>query len=185
MAFLFALEAALAGMITGLTMFFTLVFVRVWFGLLSPGLQPASMAAMTDATTPTTRAAGLGMLGAAMSIGSIIGPAGASRSGAVRSAHAALGIDHLQCITCGILDRASLCRKAAATRQSCCKRPSPLAMRDATGVSSPALPIHLFCRCRHDPANPRLVSWKTATIWAQRTRPSCPLCRDRFCLPWL
>jgi len=78
MAFLFALEAALAGMITGLTMFFTLVFVRVWFGLLSPGLQPASMAAMTDATTPANRAAGLGMLGAAMSIGSILGPAGAT-----------------------------------------------------------------------------------------------------------
>ena len=29
MAFLFALEAALAGVITGLTMFFTLVFVRI------------------------------------------------------------------------------------------------------------------------------------------------------------
>ena len=37
MAFLFALEAALAGMLTGTTMFFTLVFVRIWFGLLSPG----------------------------------------------------------------------------------------------------------------------------------------------------
>lgn len=78
MAFLFALSAALAGVITGMTMFLTLVFVRVWFGLLSPGLQPASMAAMTDATTARTRAGGLGMLGAAMSIGSIIGPAGAS-----------------------------------------------------------------------------------------------------------
>ena len=78
MAFLFALSAALAGTITGMTMFFTLVFVRFWFGLLSPGLQPASMAAMTDATTPKTRAGGLGMLGAAMSIGSIIGPAGAA-----------------------------------------------------------------------------------------------------------
>ena len=33
MAFLFALEAALAGILTGLTMFFTLVFVRIWFGL--------------------------------------------------------------------------------------------------------------------------------------------------------
>lgn len=78
MAFLFALEAALAGILTGSTMFFTLVFVRVWFGLLSPGLQPASMAAMTDATTATTRAAGLGMIGAAMSFGSILGPASAA-----------------------------------------------------------------------------------------------------------
>ena len=78
MAFLFALSAALAGLITGLVAFFTLVFVRLWFGLLSPGLQPAAMAAMTDATTPLDRAGGLGMLGAAMSLGSILGPAGAA-----------------------------------------------------------------------------------------------------------
>jgi MFS family permease len=55
-----------------------LAFMRLWFGLLAPGLQPAAMAAMTDATTPATRAAGLGMLGAAMSFGSILGPAGAA-----------------------------------------------------------------------------------------------------------
>lgn len=78
MAFLLALEAALAGIVTGLSTFFLLVFVRIWFGLLAPGLQPAAMAAMTDATTPTTRAGGLGMLGASMSIGSVIGPAGAT-----------------------------------------------------------------------------------------------------------
>ncbi|MEM1152152.1 MAG: MFS transporter [Pseudomonadota bacterium] len=78
MAFLFALDAALKGVITGLSMFFLLVFVRIWFGLLSPGLQPASMAAMTDATTSVNRAGGLGMLGASMSIGSILGPAGAT-----------------------------------------------------------------------------------------------------------
>ena len=78
MIFVFALSAALAGVLTGLTAFFTLVFVRLWFGLLSPGLQPAAMAAMTDATTPLDRAGGLGMLGACMSIGSILGPAGAT-----------------------------------------------------------------------------------------------------------
>ncbi|MEZ5955298.1 MAG: MFS transporter [Hyphomonas sp.] len=78
MAFLFALDAALAGVITGLGAFSLLAFVRTWFGLLAPGLQPAAMAAMTDATTPANRAAGLGMLGAAMSFGSILGPAGAA-----------------------------------------------------------------------------------------------------------
>lgn len=79
MAFLLTLEAANAGWLGGtIPIFLSLVFVRIWFGLLSPGLQPASYAAMTDATTPATRAAGLGMLGAAMSIGSIIGPAGAA-----------------------------------------------------------------------------------------------------------
>ncbi len=78
MAFLFTLDAALAGAITGSSLILMLSFVRLWFGLLSPGLQPASMAAMTDATTATTRAAGLGMLSAGMSLGSIIGPAGAA-----------------------------------------------------------------------------------------------------------
>ncbi len=78
MMFLFALQAALASVVTGMSTFFLLVFTRLFFGLLSPGLQPASMAAMTDATTPMTRAGGLGMLGAAMGLGSILGPAGAS-----------------------------------------------------------------------------------------------------------
>ena len=69
MMFLFALKAALVGMVTGLSTFFLLVFTRLFFGVLSPGLQPASMAAMTDATTPLTRAGGLGMLAAAMGLG--------------------------------------------------------------------------------------------------------------------
>lgn len=127
MAFLFALEAALAGMITGLTMFFTLVFVRIWFGLLSPGLQPASMAAMTDATTPTTRAAGLGMLGAAMSIGSILGPAGATVL-APFGALVPLWGSIILCISCGILIAFAL-PKSRSTRESA-DRPTPLAMRD-------------------------------------------------------
>jgi MFS family permease len=78
MAFLFALSAALAGLVTGIAAFALLAFVRTWFGFLAPGLQPAAMAAMTDATTPANRAGGLGMLGAAMSLGSILGPAGAA-----------------------------------------------------------------------------------------------------------
>ncbi|MEO0815814.1 MAG: MFS transporter [Pseudomonadota bacterium] len=77
-AFIFALDAALAGIVTGTAAFALLCFARFWFGLLSPGLQPASMAAMADATTPATRAAGMGLLGAGMSIGSIIGPASAA-----------------------------------------------------------------------------------------------------------
>ena len=78
MAFLFALSAALAGLVTGISAFLLLAFVRTLFGFLAPGLLPAAMAAMTDATTPATRAGGLGMLGAAMSLGSILGPAGAA-----------------------------------------------------------------------------------------------------------
>ena len=43
MIFLFALQAALVGIVTGLSTFFLLVFTRLWFGLLAPGLQPAAM----------------------------------------------------------------------------------------------------------------------------------------------
>lgn len=78
MAFLFGLNAALTGVVTGTMSFLLLAFIRLWFGILAPGMQPAAMATMTDATTPQNRAAGLGMLGAAMGIGSIIGPAGAT-----------------------------------------------------------------------------------------------------------
>ena len=127
MVFLFALEAALAGMLTGLTMFFTLVFVRIWFGLLSPGLQPASMAAMTDATTPANRAAGLGMLGAAMSIGSILGPAGATVL-APFGALVPLWGSIILCMSCGLLIAFAL-PKSRPSRPSA-KRPPPLAMRD-------------------------------------------------------
>ncbi|MEM7329583.1 MAG: MFS transporter [Pseudomonadota bacterium] len=127
MAFLFALEAALAGMMTGLTMFFTLVFVRIWFGLLSPGLQPASMAAMTDATTPATRAAGLGLLSASMSIGSILGPAGAAVL-APFGALVPLWGSIVLCLSCGVLIAFAL-PKSRSTRKSA-DRPPPLTMRD-------------------------------------------------------
>ena len=75
LAFLFALSAALAGIVTGIAAFFLLAFVRTFYGLLSPGMHPASMAAMADATTSKTRAAGMGLVGAAFGIGSIVGPA--------------------------------------------------------------------------------------------------------------
>ncbi|MEO0551297.1 MAG: MFS transporter [Pseudomonadota bacterium] len=129
MAFLFALSAALAGAITGMTMFLTLVFVRVWFGLLSPGLQPASMAAMTDATTAETRAGGLGMLGAAVSIGSILGPAGATvlaPFGALVPLWGAI----IFCLASGLLIAFALPPSRSAGRPAAA-RPTPLSMRDA------------------------------------------------------
>ncbi len=127
MAFLFALSAALAGAIAGMTMFFTLVFVRIWFGLLSPGLQPASMAAMTDATTAKTRAGGLGMIGAGMSIGSIIGPAGAAVL-APFGALAPLWGSIIFSLVCGALIGLILPERRDITRTS--SRPKPLSMRD-------------------------------------------------------
>ena len=76
--FLLTLDAALKGLFVGLQTFFLLAGVRVAFGLLTSGLQPAAFASMTDATTYQDRDAGLGILGAAMSVGSILGPAAAA-----------------------------------------------------------------------------------------------------------
>lgn len=78
LAFLFGLTAALSGVVTGISVFFLLTFLRAFFGLLSSGLQPASMAAITDATTSVNRTAGLGQVSVAIGVGSIIGPAGAA-----------------------------------------------------------------------------------------------------------
>ena len=127
MAFLFALEAALAGIVTGLTTFFLLAFVRVWFGLLAPGLQPASMAAMTDSTTMATRAAGLGMLGACMSIGSILGPAGAAVLAPFGALVPLWGTILFNLATGCLL---AIILPAPRTNRPHSERPTPLAMRD-------------------------------------------------------
>lgn len=126
-AFLFTLEAALAGAIAGASLLLTLIFVRLWFGLLTPGLQPASMAAMTDATTPLDRAAGLGMLGAGMSIGSIIGPAGAAAL-APFGALAPLWGSIVFCIIIGLAIGFTLPKTVPRPRDAA--RPKPLAMFD-------------------------------------------------------
>ncbi|MFN7165006.1 MAG: MFS transporter [Hyphomonas sp.] len=128
MAFLFALDAGLKGIITGLSLILLLVFVRLWFGLLSPGLQPASMAAMTDATTPMNRAAGLGMLGAGMSIGSILGPAGAAAL-APFGALAPLWGSIVLCLAVAVLIGFSLPKTVPRPRDFV--NPKPLAMTDA------------------------------------------------------
>jgi MFS family permease len=127
MAFLFTLQAGLAGVLAGTTLMSALIFVRLWFGLLTPGLQPASMAAMTDATTPLNRAAGLGMLGAGMSIGSILGPAGAAAL-APFGALAPLWGSIVLCLIVGVLIGFALPKTAPRPRDFA--RPKPLAMTD-------------------------------------------------------
>jgi MFS family permease len=128
MAFLFALDAGLAGIVTGSSLLFLLAFVRVWFGVLSPGLQPASMAAMTDATTPANRAAGLGMLGAGMSIGSILGPAGAAALAPI-GALAPIWGSIVLCLAVAAILAFALPKTVPRPRHF--ERPKPLAMSDA------------------------------------------------------
>ena len=73
--FIFVLDAALKGAFIGASMFFILAATRTLFGLLAPGIHPASMGLVAETTTPQNRAAGLGLLGAAMSLGALLGPA--------------------------------------------------------------------------------------------------------------
>jgi len=127
MVFLFALSAALAGVVTGVLAFLLLAFVRVGFGLLAPGLQPAAMAALTDATTPATRAAGLGMLGAAMSFGSILGPAGAAILARISALAPLWGTIVFNLVVAAIL---AVALPRTRPRPPEHKRPPPLSMRD-------------------------------------------------------
>jgi len=102
MVFLFVLETALAGMLTGVVAFMTLAFTRIWFGLLSPGLQPAS---------------------------SIIGPAGASVLAPFGALVPLWGSIIFNLIT-GLILLIVLPKPRAELRTTDAKRPKPLAMRD-------------------------------------------------------
>ncbi len=73
-----ALNAVMQHAVVGLNAVFLLILVRTLFGILTPGVLPASMAAMIDATAPATRATGMGLIGSAISIGYVLGPAGAA-----------------------------------------------------------------------------------------------------------
>ncbi|MBN05777.1 MFS transporter [Ponticaulis sp.] len=126
MIFLFTLDAAIHGVFVGLQAFFALAAVRTAFGLLSSGLQPAAFAAMTDATTPHDRAAGLGFLGAAMSVGSILGPAAAAvlaRFGALAPLWGSVAFS----LMCSVIFLFVLPKEESdSTRQ----RPKPLSLMD-------------------------------------------------------
>ena len=125
--FIMTLGAALDGVIVGIQAFFALAGVRLAFGLFSSGLQPAAFATMTDATTPHDRAAGLGLLGASMSVGSILGPAGAAalaRFGALVPLWGAAGF----AILCGTIVAFAL---PADEITSAANRPKSLSMTDS------------------------------------------------------
>jgi MFS family permease len=86
------------------------------------------MAAMTDATTTMTRAGGLGMLGAAMSVGSILGPAGAAVLAPFGALVPLWGTIILNLVV-GVILAFVLPRSRDRVRES--HRPKPLAFTDA------------------------------------------------------
>lgn len=125
--FIITLSAAMRGVLVGVYAFLVLAIVRASFGVLASGLQPSAFAAMTDATTAHDRAAGLGFLGAAMSVGSILGPTGAAalaRVGALAPLWGSVGFSFL-----GALVVLFVLPKDA--RPSDKARPRPLSMWDS------------------------------------------------------
>ena len=68
----FALTFVLFGLANSLPMLF---FSRIAGGILSSACLPTAMAYIADTTTPEERGGGMGMMGAAMGLGMIVGPA--------------------------------------------------------------------------------------------------------------
>ena len=125
--FIITLSAAMRGVLVGIYAFLALAAVRACFGVLGSGLQPASFAAMTDATTAHDRAAGLGFLGAAMSVGSILGPTGAAalaRLGALAPLWGSVGFSLLG----GLVVLFVLPKDEQVTQKT---KPKPLSMFDS------------------------------------------------------
>lgn len=73
--FAILLGLALSGHFTSMEAFIWLCVARAAFGLLTPGLFPASMAMTAEASTPINRTKVMAQNNAAMGIGSILGPA--------------------------------------------------------------------------------------------------------------
>ncbi|MEO0883453.1 MAG: MFS transporter [Pseudomonadota bacterium] len=125
--FALTLESALAGALVGMTAFFSLTAVRILFGLLSPGMFPASMGMMIEATTPMTRAAGMGLLGTSMSIGSIVGPAGAAVLAPLGAMAPLWGSIVFSAFCAGVL---AVALPASRDRRDPGVRPTPLSLFD-------------------------------------------------------
>lgn len=73
--FALGLELGLKGVLAGFAAYMALVVPRVLFGMLAMAIHPGSGAYIADSTAPQERTGASAMLGAAMNIGTILGPA--------------------------------------------------------------------------------------------------------------
>lgn len=69
------LNAGLTGLLVGLPLYLTLIAARVTHAVLMSAAMPASSAYVADITSPAERTRGMGAVGAATNLGSILGPA--------------------------------------------------------------------------------------------------------------
>lgn len=74
-AFAYVAWLGIHGVLKAAAVFYLLVAVRLVYALLSAGIQPAATAYIADMTSGRERAAGLALVGLALAVGSVLGPA--------------------------------------------------------------------------------------------------------------
>ena len=72
--FAFGIQIGLWGLLASWQLFSLLFIIRLLYGSLIGGIQPAATAYITDTTDETTRIKGMALIGMASGIGTIIGP---------------------------------------------------------------------------------------------------------------
>ena len=72
--FAFGIQIGLWGMLASWQLFSLLFVIRLLYGALIGGIQPAATAYMTDSTDANTRIKGMALIGMASGIGTMIGP---------------------------------------------------------------------------------------------------------------
>ena len=72
--FAFGIQIGLWGMLASWQLFSLLFVIRLLYGALIGGIQPAATAYMTDSTDANTRIKGMALIGMATGIGTMIGP---------------------------------------------------------------------------------------------------------------
>jgi DHA1 family multidrug resistance protein-like MFS transporter len=70
-----SLQAGLQDWLSPGALFFVLLFVRLLYGLLAAGTQPAATAYIADTTDAANRGRGMALIGVAAGIGTVLGPA--------------------------------------------------------------------------------------------------------------
>ena len=72
--FTFGIQVGLWGILSPLTLFILLLVIRIIYGILIGGIQPAAVAYMSDSTDSDNRTKGMALIGMASGIGTMIGP---------------------------------------------------------------------------------------------------------------
>jgi len=72
--FTFGIQVGLWGILNPLSLFMLLLVIRIIYGILIGGIQPAAVAYMSDSTDSSNRTKAMALIGMASGIGTMIGP---------------------------------------------------------------------------------------------------------------